>query len=179
MSRKKAFVATTSNRRAKGKTGSSARLVWSSISVALLAITGFSIAGCDSKRMVSGRLLNFGQPLTVSDKGLIRIGFAFANNPDGSFVAQVKPDGTFTIPGQRDEGIPPGKYRVTVEVLDPYGQKAFDLLKGEFGEDNSPIVVDFDGNNFIEIDVAKAKNRSSGYDLKKAKEDIDKEGRWR
>jgi hypothetical protein len=98
--------------------------------VAAVLMTGLlvGLVGCDGKRLyqVSGKLLDNGQPLRVSDKGSIRVSFAFAQNPDGSFMGTAEPDGTFKIPGPGNGGIPAASYRVGVEQLDPYPDK--DLL---------------------------------------------------
>lgn len=114
-----------------------------------------ALAGCDSNgpRIVSGKLLSDGQPLKVSDKGVVQISFEFAENPDGSFIGAVNPDGTFTIEGPTGDGIVPNTYRVGVVQLDPYPGK--DLLKGKFAGRSSPIVMAVDGKSEVVIDLAQ------------------------
>jgi hypothetical protein len=116
------------------------------------------LAGCGNKmRPVSGRVLNNGQPLKVSSNGVVRVSFALPQNPDGSYVGEARPDGTFTIIGPGGDGVPIGSYRVGVEQIDPYPKK--DLLKGVYSGERSPIVVTFDGSTEIVVDLAQYKKK--------------------
>jgi hypothetical protein len=67
--------------------------------------------------------------------------------------AEVNPDGTFHIRGRDGDGIRPGRYRVSVQQLDPYPN--VDRLKNQFGDTNSPIVVDVTAGQNIDIDLAR------------------------
>src|SRR5262245_46389117 len=89
--------------------------------LAVLVIGLVAVGGCNSNglRVVKGRLVNNGQPLKVSQRGVVQIAFEYAENPDGSFVATVGPDGTFAVEGPTGEGIRPATYRISVVQLDP------------------------------------------------------------
>ena len=121
-------------------------------------ITGLlaAIGGCNSNglRIVKGRLVNNGEPLKVSDQGVVQIAFEYATNPDGSFVAVVGPDGEFTVEGPTGKGIRPETYRISVVQLDPY-QKRKDLLKRKFASRSTPIVMAVDGKSELLIDLAQ------------------------
>jgi hypothetical protein len=125
--------------------------------VVLLAILS---AGCgDGRRQVSGKLLRGGQPLTVTpEKGMIALGFIPADDKDGNqlFNATTKPDGTFTIIGPASKGIPPGKYRIKLTVMDPYtGPASKDILGNRFAKgDNSSLIVEV-GAGEVVVDVPK------------------------
>src|SRR5262245_50846686 len=115
----------------------SRRLALAVLMTGLLAAAG----GCNSNnlRVVKGRLVNNGEPLKVSQQGVVQIAFEYATNPDGSFVAVVGPDGTFAVEGPTGGGIRPETYRISVLQLDPYPGK--DLLKGKFSSKSTPITM--------------------------------------
>jgi hypothetical protein len=114
-----------------------------------------AVGGCNSNgpRIVKGRLVNNGEPLKVSQQGVVQIAFEYATNPDGSFVAVVGPDGQFAIEGPTGEGIRPDTYRISVVQLDPYPGK--DLLKGKFSSKSTPITMAVDGKCELLIDLAQ------------------------
>ena len=117
-----------------------------------------AVGGCNSDglRIVKGRLVNNGEPLTVSDQGLIQIAFEYATNPDGGFVATVGPDGNFAIEGPTGKGIRTDTYRISVVQFDPYhNQKGKDLLKGKFTSRSTPIIMAVDGKSELLIDLAQ------------------------
>ena len=128
------------------------RLALAVLMTGLLAAVG----GCNSEglRVVKGRLVNNGEPLKVSDQGVVQIAFEYATNPDGSFVADVRPDGSFTVEGPTRKGIRPETYRISVVQLDPY-EKRKDLLKGKFTSRATPIVMAVDGKSELLIDLAQ------------------------
>jgi hypothetical protein len=137
------------------------RLALAALMTGLLVAVG----GCNSNglRVVKGRLVNNGEPLKVSDQGVVQIAFEYATNPDGSFVADVKPDGTFAIEGPTGEGIRPDTYRISVVQLDPYSKRK-DLLNGKFSSKSIPITMAIDGKSELLIDLAQYNGgaRSSG-----------------
>jgi hypothetical protein len=128
------------------------RLALAVLMTGLLAAVG----GCssDGLRIVKGRLVNNGEPLKVSDQGVVQIEFEYATNPDGSFVATVGPDGNFAVEGPTRKGIRPETYRISVVQLDPY-EKRKDLLKGKFASKSTPIVMAVDGKSELLIDLAE------------------------
>jgi hypothetical protein len=132
------------------------RLALAVLMTGLLAAVG----GCNSDglRIVKGRLVNNGEPLKVSQEGVVQIAFEYATNPDGSFVAEVRPDGEFTVEGPTGKGIRPETYRISVVQLDPYSKRK-DLLKGKFASKWTPIVMAVDGKSELLIDLAQYDGR--------------------
>lgn len=121
------------------------------------------LAGCgksDRVVKVKGRVIKGGSPVTVNTEGLppgdrgLRVGFirVGADKPE-EFYATVDPAaGTFEVPGQDGNGIPPGRYQITVEMG---AVGAADQLKGKFDRGNSKIERDVDGKQEIVIDLDK------------------------
>jgi hypothetical protein len=103
---------------------------------------------------VNGKIVKGGQPFTLSDKGVFVLVFVNeAENPPKMYNATTKPDGTFTVIGADGKGIPPGKYKVQVQAMDPYPQK--DLLGGKFAPaEKSPLTVEV-GKGEIVVEVGQ------------------------
>jgi hypothetical protein len=110
------------------------------------------LSGCGGPSTVRGKLTNGGQPLTVSDKGVIVMSFSPEGAPPPGFGADVKPDGTFEVKGPENKGVAPGKYRISVQQFDPYPGN--DKLDGKFAPGKSPIIRDIKGGS-LDIDLAK------------------------
>lgn len=130
--------------------------------LAALAVI-LSLAGCSSSEPVvevKGKVHQNGQPLAVQvlrsgAGGRVMVRFHALNqgdDPPGPYGAIVKPDGTFSIPGSRGSGIPPGKYRVEITWQDSFPMGA-DKLDGKFGSENSPVIVEIPSDEDIDIDV--------------------------
>ncbi len=128
----------------------------------LLALLGLAaclaLAGCSGAKRckVSGTLTRGGKPLEVHPMtGKLMV--VFRGIGDGATTdpqyAIVKPDGSFTVPGPDGKGIPPGKYRITVEQFDPF--PTTDKLGGKFNERNSKIEREVTGNDHFDLDLDK------------------------
>jgi hypothetical protein len=119
------------------------------------------LAGCSSGYKVTGKLQNNGAPVTVSEKGMVMMSFQPAEKAGTVYPVTVEKDGSFVV-GNGPDGTGPtrGKYRVAVEILDPYkddkGQPGKDKLGGKFTSSNSPIYKEVTGNEAIIVDVGKA-----------------------
>lgn len=111
------------------------------------------VSGCGGGVKPRGKVTNEGKPLTVSDKGLFVMSFILDGNSGKAYEVDTKRDGTFTVPGPDGHGIPPGKYRISVEQFDPY--PTTDLLMGKFKGPKSPIVRDVSGSGSLDIDLSK------------------------
>jgi len=119
----------------------------------LLAILAI-FHGCDNKPRtvtVTGSVTRGGQPLPVSNTGYVQIMLLPDVGADEQYTTRVgrcEKDGTFQIPE-----VPPGKYRIGVEQLDPNPQT--DKLNGAFRAGDSKIKRDLDGKAPVLIDLAK------------------------
>jgi hypothetical protein len=112
-----------------------------------LALTAV-VAGCGQAMLTTrGRVEKGGAPFLPGKEEFVRVTFVLIH-PDGKrvedyYVAQVnRADGTFRVAGKDLRGMPPGKYRVAVEL--DYHRS--DRLKGKFDAERSPFVVDVDAN---------------------------------
>ena len=134
------------------------------LSFCLMGIVAIALAGCTGEKRfkVVGKVVNKGQPLQLKNKlplGRVAVNFIPVDeqhqrngDPQGAVVDQET--GSFEVKGNDNNGIPPGKYRITVEQYDPMPT---DVLKGAFGETRSPIIREVKGSESINIDLAEAK----------------------
>jgi hypothetical protein len=74
-------------------------------------------------------------------------------HPGDVYAARTnETDGTFQVTGKDGKGLPPGKYKITVE----HSRKKRDLLGGAFSEDKTPFVRDIDSRTGeIVVDLGK------------------------
>ncbi len=113
------------------------------VAVGLCALT----VGCggDGLLRTNGRLLKGGQPYIPPEGEYIEVTFV-PILPDGTppadfYYAEVdQTTGTFRPAGKNGKGMPPGKYRVAVELM----KKKKDQLRGKFDAEKSPFIFDFD-----------------------------------
>jgi hypothetical protein len=86
---------------------------------AALVLAGLLSAGCGAATKPHGRVVLNGQPYKADPGDMLRVTFFDEGEPgkQTSSVADVAPDGTFTLAGPTNTGIPPGKYHITVTTL--------------------------------------------------------------
>jgi hypothetical protein len=117
-------------------------------SVLVLAFL-FTIVGCgkgDGKLRARGRLLKGGEEYIPEEDEYIQITFVpIPEDPrelaKDYYWADVDQDtGTFAAAGKDRKGLPPGRYRVAVELM----KKKKDLLGGKYDPEKSPFVFDID-----------------------------------
>jgi hypothetical protein len=115
---------------------------------ALILAFLFTVVGCgqgDGKLRTKGRLLKGGEDYIPEEGEYIQITFVPIPE-DGKpatdyYWADVDQDtGTFCPAGKDRKGLPPGKYRVAVELM----KKKKDLLGGKYDPEKSPFVFDID-----------------------------------
>jgi hypothetical protein len=122
------------------------------LSAALTCLTG--CGGGTTK--ATGKVVQNGQPVTVSEKGMIQITFFKAEDTTGAdpYPVDPKPDGTFEVVGKERKGVPPGKYRVSVAVFDPYvSGGGNDKLGGRYRRENTTLTVDVASGKEIVLEV--------------------------
>jgi len=120
-----------------------ARVLTAAFAAALI----LAAAGCggDGLLRTQGRLLKGGQPFIPKEGEFIEITFV-PIPPDGKppadfYYADVdQATGTFQPAGKNRKGMPPGKYRVAVELM----KKKKDQFRGKFDAEKSPFVFDVD-----------------------------------
>jgi hypothetical protein len=131
----------------------SSRLVWLGLCAAFL------FTGCAREANVQGKLVMDGEPYKPAANEQVLLNFETAGGPnDYSFSGLVKRDGTFTVVGNGSDGIPPGKYRITIRVM-PYGPTAApnagDKLAGALSGPDSPLTCEVKRGTTVTIDLAQ------------------------
>ena len=120
-----------------------------------------------------GRVVKNGSAYTLPKGRGLRINFAPQAPPEGnrydSYPAIFDPDkGTFEVVGKNDQGLPPGKYKVSLELM----EKKEDLFNGKLTGNASPIVlevtpanpelvIDFDAFKLDELLKQSAKTKAA------------------
>ncbi|MFO0808346.1 MAG: hypothetical protein U0746_06960 [Gemmataceae bacterium] len=107
---------------------------------------------------VAGVVLENGKPIKVLPNETIHVSFAMGDGPDQIAAAgQVNvADGTFAIDGPTKQGLPPGKYRVTV-AGNCYDLEQSNRFEPLFNSTRRKLYADVgpeEGQRF-EIDVGK------------------------
>jgi hypothetical protein len=117
-----------------------------------------------------GKVVMNGEPYKPVAGQLLQISFIGDGTPSISTVAQVNPDGTFTVPGPTDNGIPPGKYHITASTMASGGPggtaggttnvaapSGGDQFQGKYRDaSKTPLTVDItSANSDIIIDLGK------------------------
>jgi len=121
----------------------------------VLLVAACLAGGCSGSKQVNGKITQGGQPMTLSDKGMFILSFNPENATAPTYNATTKPDGTFTIVGPENKGIPPGKYKVNLQAMDPYSPSGgTDKLGGKYVPGKSTLVVEI-GKGDLVIDVPK------------------------
>jgi len=94
--------------------------------------------------MMLGAQLHKLDRLTLEEKERLSIIYYPVNETGGTdkhaefFWASVNPDGDYEVLGKEGNGIPPGKYRISVIL--PTAFTNLDQLRGPLGPDNSKIL---------------------------------------
>jgi hypothetical protein len=112
--------------------------------------------------MMLGEQLHRLDQITLEQKESLSIVYYPMNETGGIdkyaefFWASVTPDGDYEVLGKEGNGIPPGRYRISVVL--PTAFTNVDKLKGAFGPDNSRILREVPReprDQAINIDLAK------------------------
>ena len=116
--------------------------------------------GCgDSSHLhARGRIVKGGQPYVMPDGQGMRIFFVPLDSPKGehfdSYAAEYDPDnGNFEVKGKDGRGLPAGRYRVDLQLM----EKKEDLLNGGLLGKKSPFVCEVTGKDDLVIDLDQAK----------------------
>jgi hypothetical protein len=126
--------------------------------LAAALLVALAAGGCGKTMLkTKGRVVKDGKPFLPGEGEFVRVTFvplADGDRPADYYVAEYnRADGTFQVAGKDGKGMPPGKYRVAVEL----DRKRKDLLGGKYDADRSPFVFDVDGRTSeIVIDLDKA-----------------------
>jgi hypothetical protein len=130
---------------------------------AVCALAVALAAGCGNNLLTTrGRVVKGGTPFKPGPGEFVRVTFVpvlpAGKRAEDYYVAEYNAaDGTFQVAGKDRKGMPPGKYRVAVE-LDKHRS---DLFRGKFDAERSPFVYDVDASTpeiVIDLDQPPAKS---------------------
>jgi len=114
------------------------------------------IVGCGpSLYQPPGKLTKGGAPLKMSEKAVLQLSlFADADSALAEpYSTTWEKDGTFKVVG-RNGGIPAGKYKTSVVLIDPYPEGK-DVFGGRYAKGKGPAVEVKNGQTEVVIDLEK------------------------
>ncbi len=85
-----------------------------------LLLGGTLFSGCNSSSgkyvPVTGKFTVKGQPYDpATQEDVMLIMYPTSGSSETTYVAVNEPDGSFTVPGVEQQGVPPGKYKISLE----------------------------------------------------------------
>ena len=121
-----------------------------------------AVLGCGGSLVKpKGRVMKGGAPFQTADGEALRVILAPADGPEGahydSYPALYNPDNaTFQVVGKDGKGLPPGKYRVGLELI----KKKEDVFKGALMGRRSPFTCEVtNSSSEIVVDLDQAKDQ--------------------
>jgi hypothetical protein len=135
----------------------------------LCALSALLCAGCGNSGLIkaNGRVMKGGQPYLAKDGEGLRIFFEPLEVPQGtthydSFAAEYHAeDGTFQVQGKAGLGLPPGNYRVSLQLM----KNKEDLFGGNVTGKKSPFTCEVTGKQgevVINLDQVQAASPQVG-----------------
>jgi hypothetical protein len=117
--------------------------------LSVYGLIALSAVGCGNSGLIKakGHVVKGGQPFVAGDGEGLRIFFDPVNIPQGttrydSFAAEYHADdGTFEVQGKNGQGLPPGNYRISLQLM----KHKEDLLKGSVMGKKSPFTCEVTG----------------------------------
>jgi hypothetical protein len=129
-----------------------------SIIVLAIALAGSGCGRGDGLHRTKGRLTKGGEDFIPPEGEYLQISLTPITRdgkpPKNIYFASVDQDaGTFTAAGPLLQGVPAGKYRISVELM----KDKKDQFAGRFDAERSPFVFDIDGDDeeiVVDLDSA-------------------------
>jgi hypothetical protein len=124
------------------------------VAIAALLLTAI---GCGPTHyQPSGKITQGGEPLKLSEKAVVQI--ALYPEGDKSFgdahpVIWDKEGSTFKVSGKTGDGVPAGKYKLSVVIIDPYPEGK-DIFGGNHAKEKG-FDVEVSGSKEIAVDIPK------------------------
>src|SRR5262245_17000239 len=129
------------------------------IALSFLLLGLFALGCGDASRIhAKGRIVKGGQPYLVPEGKGFRVFFVPLDGVQGnhydSYAAEYNSEtGAFRVEGKDGKGLPPGRYRVDLQLM----KSKEDLLNGKLLGKQSPYVLEVKGGNddlVIDLDAA-------------------------
>ncbi len=112
---------------------------------------------------VKGNLLFNGTPFVSKHNGSLTVKFipiVEEGQPFDTFIADVnREDGSFVVVGRAEDGIPVGKYRISIDQMVMNMPPEVEAMNRRFSPEVSRIIREITGNETIQIDLAKAEGQ--------------------
>jgi hypothetical protein len=128
------------------------------IAIFLLLLGLFALGCGDSSRIhAKGRIVKGGQPYLAQEGEGFRVFFVPLDGVKGnhydSYAAEYNPEtGAFRVEGKDGKGLPPGRYRVDLQLM----KSKEDLLNGKLLGKKSPFIVEVTGKDELVINLDEA-----------------------
>jgi hypothetical protein len=120
-------------------------------------LTALLLPGCGGSLVKpGGRVVKGESPFLAEDGEVLHITFVPVDVSGTTFTSYPaeynREDGTFRVRGKDGQGLPPGKYSVTVELI----KKRKDVFKGRINARTSPFQLEVTGSSSdLVIDLDK------------------------
>jgi hypothetical protein len=128
------------------------------VSIGLLI--GLFALGCGGKRFnTKGRIILGGEPFLTKDNESMRLYFSpidESGTANESYAAEYNgEEGTFTVVGKDRKGLPPGKYRISIQLM----AGGEDLFQNRLAGLKSPFTCEIaDASTEVTVDLDEAKD---------------------
>jgi hypothetical protein len=124
----------------------------------LIGLALLSTLGCSSLLRPKGRVIKGGQPLHTGPGEGLRIIFEpvkVEGDAYNAYPAQFDGDsGTFVVTGKDGGGLPPGEYRISMQLM----KKREDVFRGAYLGKKSPFICKVSsGSGEVVVDLDKGK----------------------
>jgi hypothetical protein len=123
-------------------------------------LLGLSVLGCgpgDPRFIAKGHMILDGKPFQTNERGAIRMFFQpLSETGTESFSAEYNgEEGSFKVLGKDLKGIPPGKYRVAIQLI----KDGNDVFHNKLAGLKSPITCELvDAQSEVTIDLDEVKD---------------------
>ncbi len=127
--------------------------------VLVAACAAFLFLGCLGPKgvKVTGKIVENGQAYTTPQGGTLSLSFKGGEgDKEMIYPATISPDGSFVAAGEKNAGVPPGKYKVAISFTggsDPDSLAKAEQYNGKFAALNGQEIQIEDPAKPITIDV--------------------------
>jgi hypothetical protein len=125
-----------------------------------MLLIGLCTVGCGGPSMIKakGRVVKGGAPFKLGEGEGLRIFFVPLEPGESgydSYAAEFHKDGTFQVKGKDGRGLPPGKYRVMLQLM----KDKEDLFDGRFMGRRSPFLCEVrKASDVVVVDLDQAED---------------------
>jgi hypothetical protein len=136
--------------------------ICSFVALLLPLLTGCGGGPKEKLVVVKGAVVEDGQAFTIAEDdyeeggACLEVGFIPEKAEAKSFFTYAAPDGTFTMDGDMGDGIPLGKYKVSILRLGETDHESGCLWQGKFDQEKTPFTAEVtEAGGDVVIDLKK------------------------